>query len=322
MSLQDILTQRAAIQIQNELGNTPIEDLAERVHQSILQDQQAAKKSKAMQQNLDKIMNLPDTIGGTSENTNAGKLYKSTTIDATTGEMKAIYKSESPSQRATRIKTLNEIKSEQEMKNLRKEFFKDGSELTSNDLIVAGIKPSDAITMSDERGIVNQQRDFLKTQFEAIKSFQAQPTNTGISKQVGGIAIPKRTPAGKPKEIIDIDEQTRIDRASANVQVEKEVKSQEAKDRSDVRKALERSITTTGTAQDAVTRFDKENFDLYGVKPGDYFGLFAKLQPKQTNRYKAAAKGAGREAAATVGIGIIPAARAVRMVELFAESTA
>ena len=83
-----------------------------------------------------------------------------------------------------------------------------------------------------------------------------------------------------------------------------------------------RASIASNTAFDEVVRFNRVQFKKFGVRPGDFLGLFDKLTPKQLNEHKAAAVGAGREAAATVGMQIIPAARAVRMVDIFAKSSA
>lgn len=83
-----------------------------------------------------------------------------------------------------------------------------------------------------------------------------------------------------------------------------------------------RASIASDTAFNEVVRFNRVQFDKFGVRPGDFLGLFDKFTPEQINEFKAAAVGAGREAAATVGMQIIPAARAVRMVDIFAKSSA
>jgi hypothetical protein len=146
-----------------------------------------------------------------------------------------------------------------------------------------------------------------------------QPLTGAVS---GGMVIPKYSGGGRAKEIVDIGAETAIKRAEAEVGVEKEVASQKGKAGELAERDFLRASAAVDTAFDQVLAFDEEQFTKYGVKPGDYLGLFAKLTPSQKNQFKAAAVGAGRESAALIARQIIPGVRAANITKIFAKSSA
>lgn len=178
----------------------------------------------------------------------------------------------------------------------------------------------------DDNAVVDSTSTITNELGTPIRRGTPTGTKIGTSKSTtstgSNIVIPKFGKEGRPSGAVDIDAKTQIEQAAADVVISKEVRSQQAKAGELAERVTLRSSATSGTAFDEVLRFNNENLKKFGFKPGAGLGILEKLQPDQLNRYKAAAQGAGREAAATVGTGIIPAARAVKMVEIFSKSTA
>lgn len=83
-----------------------------------------------------------------------------------------------------------------------------------------------------------------------------------------------------------------------------------------------RVSTVLDRTMDSAFKFNTEQLDKFGTKPGQYLGLVDKLTPDQWNKYKAGWIGAGREGAATMGRFLIPGARGINMTVVFAKSTA
>lgn len=318
--------QRAALHFQNELGPTSggtpgtlwndiAETLEKKRQEKIVEARQKELRDAMFKQGGDSNMDK-DRVNG---------LNVSYEMDLNTGLVKGSVKTpspETPSQRATRIKAEREVANEERIQRLREEFFKQGSELNVDDLIIAGIDPSKARIMNEERGIVSGGRNFLQEQYNNIQQFQPQVPQTGIARPSGGLVIPRRTPSGKPTELVDIGAETAIKRAEAEVQVEKEAATQLAKAGELAERDFLRANAAVDTAFDQVLAFDDEMFRKYDIKPGDYFGLVAKMTPQQLNQFKAAAVGAGKESAALIARQIIPGVRAANITEIFAKSSA
>jgi len=329
MSLQDILMKRAAIHFRDQLGNYngPKSNLWKNISSAIEEEKDkklAAEEEKKKFSLLTSGSGInPDGSGGNTDKTKLGNLVMSGSYEPGKGTT-IKYSTENPSQKATRIKTQLETKALQKESDIIREFNSPGSKLNVTDLINAGIKPSDAEKMETLRVPVQAERENLKQFYgEQLISNLGQVNSQTMSSTInGGLAIPKLTGAGRPEGIVNIGEKTRIESAASNVQVDKEVKSQREKAGELAQRGIQRAASASKTAIDEVVRFNIENFEKFGIKPGAGLGFIEKLLPEQLNRYKASATGAGREAAATVGTQIIPAARAVRMVEIFAKSTA
>lgn len=113
-----------------------------------------------------------------------------------------------------------------------------------------------------------------------------------------------------------------VKEAEANIAMNKEVDTAAAKDAEETGRSGPKAQSAVDTSFDAVMNFDNEQYEQYGIKPGDFLGLAAKLTPKQLNKFKAGAHAAGREASAIVGRQLVPQARGVNMVKVFEQSSA
>ena len=96
--------------------------------------------------------------------------------------------------------------------------------------------------------------------------------------------------------------------------------SQKAKAQELLERDYLRVNATSDTSFDAVFEYNIEQWDKFGLKPGQYLGVPDKMLPKQWNTYKAAAEGAGIESSATTGRFLIPGARGVSLTTTFAKS--
>ena len=152
-----------------------------------------------------------------------------------------------------------------------------------------------------------------KTEIPKVDDLLEQPSTPRFERTLSGREL---TPEG------ETGQKLYEAKVGAGIEVDKQVLSQRAKAQEKTTRDTLRAELVSDTAFQEVAKADQQVFDKFGLKPGSYFGLFAKLVPKQIVDNKAAALGAGREAAATVGMSIIPAARAVRMVNIFAKSSA
>ena len=110
--------------------------------------------------------------------------------------------------------------------------------------------------------------------------------------------------------------------AMADIEVGKQVAGQAGKAAQTAGVTFQGSATAGDTAFDTMLNFHEVQLEKFKTKPGEAFGLIDKMTPKQLNSYKAAAEGAGVEAAALVGRSLIPQVRAVAITKIFRESTA
>ena len=172
----------------------------------------------------------------------------------------------------------------------------------------------DLLSPEGTEDITSVDRFLPKKESQAVQP--SLPRTDGL-----GVGL-ERTPSGKLTKVGEVQLGLQEKKAAAVISAEKETTSQKLKAQEKSGRDVQRAALATDTAMDEVVRFNEEQFRKFGVKPGDYFGLFDKMTPKQVNEFKAGAVGAGREASATVGMSIIPQARAVRMVEIFSKSSA
>lgn len=285
--LQELLMLRE-LQDQANPVKSAFQSFAQGISQGIETARQEQKQRRVVQENIDKLM-------GDRPNTDKFKMDES--IDLETGKIS----------RTLKRKSQADIKTDLEIDKLRREL--------NAPSIYDSLQPAISESSGINTGSITMSLSADQQQGTVIP--REQPSVTG------SLVIPSyEGKTGIPKEVVDIGAQTAIKRAESDVSVEGQVKSQAQKAADLAERDFRRASAAVDTAFDQVLSFDELNFNKYGVKPGDYLGLFAKLQPQQLNAYKAAAVGAGKESAALIARQIIPGVRGANITNIFARSSA
>jgi len=161
----------------------------------------------------------------------------------------------------------------------------------------------------------------------------ARPANVAIKEQISrgqspiGVNVPTNY---SPEASLGLKEdpntiaqrEVQKSAATADIQKDKEVASQQEKKGAELAATTGQLLTVGETSFDQHLKFAKEQYKNLGVKPGDLFGLIDKLTPDQANEYKSAFNSAKNEAAALVGRTLIPGVRGAMITEIFASATA
>ena len=202
-SLQDLLLLR---ELKNQANPTysAMNALAQGISQGIAEEQEKKKKNKEYQENLQRALNLPETFGGAGENTQAGKLYKHTSINPITGETNVVYKSQSPEtavQKATRIKT--------EAETQQAGAFQDAVKSGVDSITIARNFPSMAKEIADleELGVIGPpqvQNNFSQEALNQIGVVDdgGRVVKTPFQSAVQDNIVTERTAQGRPKTVI------------------------------------------------------------------------------------------------------------------------
>lgn len=111
-------------------------------------------------------------------------------------------------------------------------------------------------------------------------------------------------------------------RKESNIGVDKSVAMQREKAAELSQRDFLRASAASDTSFDQALKFADKQMDLFGVRPGEFFGALDKLTPSQLNEFKDGFLGAGREAAALIARQIIPGVRAASITEIFSQSAA
>ena len=170
----------------------------------------------------------------------------------------------------------------------------------------------------------------LGSDIEAFLQSQGRPGTGGPGQGPATVAgaNPWREATQVRKSLMGQTTRTNLETLSmqeeirARIQSDKEVTSEQAKHAQEMGRDYLRATGALDTTYDYVFKFNQEQHEKFGVKPGQFFGLIDKMTPEQWNQYKTAAEASSKEAASLVGRLLIPAVRGAYITEIFAGSTA